>query len=176
MKYWCVAIWVILFLFPLLAHACPGGCQGGGDCGICSGLASGTFEEPPVTSGAALTTTTLVALLKAKTPLYLVDCRAGGCLAGRRIPNSIVFNVDSKDEELTALVPDKEALIVLFDGYPKCVAREGVNKRLQALGFLNLLEYPGGIAAWVAAEQPTLDIPLPQTAVAPIAPAPVSMP
>jgi len=147
---------VFFVLLPVSLFACSGGCKGG-DCGICSGQGNLKFEEPPVTSGNAISTLTLSTLLKSKVPLVLLDCRSGGCLSGKRIPGSKIFNVESKDDELQNLCPSKETLIVVFDGYPKCCARQPIMERLKNLGYLNVLEYPSGIQGWMAAGLETLD-------------------
>jgi len=157
MKTWALflaMILVILLSGGLPAWACSGA-NCGGACGDCTGrgLASDTtpLDETKVISGAAVTTPTLQVLLKSGMPLTLVDCRSGACADDLRLPSARSLSDEASPEEIARTVPDKNSLVILYDGKPECKARLEVSKRMAAQGYTNIIEYPGGIKAWLQA-------------------------
>lgn len=100
-----------------------------------------------------VTTESLAALLRAGTPVVVLDARSGKWDDGRRIPGAKVLTAAASDAEVAAAVPDKGALVVAYCTNPKCPASLHLAKRLGALGYTNVLKYPDGIDGWEAAGQ-----------------------
>lgn len=158
----CLPLRAILGAFAcallLSAHAWAcGSCTVPGSCDVDdhSAFAIGTYADDHVASEPAVSTTTLVSLITAGTPLALIDCRGSDDLAGPRIPGSMVFNTDSKTEDIARFFPAKDALIILYDG-GSGTARIDVRKRLTEAGYVNVLHYPFGIQGWISAGCPTV--------------------
>jgi len=105
----------------------------------------------PVAKEAAITTEALASLLRAKTPLTVLDARTGKYDDGRRVPGAKALAPVAKDEEVAALLPDKTALIVTYCAGLKCPASHMLSEKLRGMGYVNVLEYHEGIEGWVAA-------------------------
>ena len=158
-----IVVAFLLILGPSYLLACSKGCVGG-ECGTCTGKTEygEDFEKDPKTlSSAAITTASLIALIKSKVPLTILDCRSGGCVDGKVIPGAKGFTDKTTDEEVKTLLPSKDLLIITYDGNPKCCARAEVSERLKKLGYSNLVDYPPGIRGWIAAGNQPEVIPVP---------------
>ena len=160
-NFWILGL-AVLLMFPgsLLAESC-GGCGTSADagCGGCGG------SEPPVHKGAAanpaptdakkpaasvatLNSAALDAMVKAKTPLTILDARAGKNDDGKRIPGAKSLNEASTPDEIKTVLPDKEALVVTYCAGEKCSASPKLAGKLRELGYTNVMELTEGIAGW----------------------------
>ena len=101
--------------------------------------------------GSVIDTAGLVALLRAKTALTLLDARSGKYDDGKRIPGARSLNAASTDEEISKTLPVKEALVVTYCAGTKCPASGQLAERLRKAGYKNVIEYPQGIAGWIEA-------------------------
>lgn len=95
-------------------------------------------------------TNALKALLKAKTPLLLLDARSGKWDDGQRLPGAKALSPDASDADIGTALPDKGALVVTYCSNLKCPASKMLAERLVKLGYTNVMKYPDGIAAWLA--------------------------
>jgi rhodanese-related sulfurtransferase len=95
----------------------------------------------------------LATLLKAKTPLTVVDARSGKWDDGRRVPGAKNLSAASDEKDIAAALPDKKGLVVTYCANVKCGASPALAKRLKELGYENVMELPEGIEGWVAAGQ-----------------------
>ena len=102
-------------------------------------------KEPAINTGA------LAALQRAKVPMIVLDARTGKFDDGRRLPGAKALSPEAKDAEVTALLPDKQALIVTYCVGVKCPASHLLGEKLRGLGYVNVLEYHEGIEGWTAA-------------------------
>jgi rhodanese-related sulfurtransferase len=93
----------------------------------------------------------LATLIRAKTPVVILDARAGKWDDGRRIPGARSLNAGSSKEEVEAAIPDKGALVVTYCANTKCQASPKLAAHLKALGYSNVMELPEGIDGWQAA-------------------------
>ncbi len=125
------------------------GQKGNADCPAGACLANPATA--PVAKEAAINTEALVSLLRARTPLSVLDARYGKYDDGRRVPGAKALAPTAKDEEVTALLPDKSALIVTYCAGLKCPASHMLGEKLRGMGYANVLEYHEGIEGWVAA-------------------------
>ncbi len=87
-----------------------------------------------------ITTGALVALLKAKVPVTVIDARAK---VENRIPGAKVLSEVNKET-----LGSKTSLIVTYCSGPKCNRSTKVAAKLRGAGYTNVIEYKGGFAAW----------------------------
>ena len=100
---------------------------------------------------AVVNTEALAALIRTKVPVTVLDARTGKYDDGRRIPGAQTLSPEAKETEVTALLPDKQALIVTYCVGVKCPASHILGEKLRGLGYVNVLEYHEGIEGWTAA-------------------------
>lgn len=106
---------------------------------------------------AVLNTAALSALLRAKTPVTILDARAGKWDDGKRIPGAKTVNASSSADEIAAAAPDKAALVVTYCSNLQCPASGKLAEKLRTLGYSNVMEYPEGIAGWIAGGNETTE-------------------
>jgi len=111
-------------------------------------------REPEINTGA------LAALLRTKVPITVLDARTGKYDDGRRVPGAKTLSPEATDAEVTALLPDKQALIVTYCANLKCPASHMLGDRLRGMGYVNVLEYHQGIEGWVAAGNAIEQVPM----------------
>lgn len=124
------------------------GAAGGGACPVAS-LESGSGATAQ--KAATISTAGLAALLRAKTPVVVLDARSGKWDDGKRVPGAKAVNVDSSDSDIAAAAPDKAALVVTYCAGVKCPASGKLAAKLRTAGYANVIEYPEGIAGWLEA-------------------------
>jgi rhodanese-related sulfurtransferase len=83
--------------------------------------------------------------------MTVLDARAGKFDDGNRIPGAKTLAADAAAEKVTAMLPDKQALVVTYCANLKCPASSQLAKRLRQTGYSNVLEYHEGIEGWMAA-------------------------
>lgn len=105
-------------------------------------------------SQATVDTIGLKTLISSGDPLIILDARSGEFDDGKRLPGALSLNADSKAEDITKVLPVKEALIVTYCANLKCPASHKLFTHLQSLGYTNLREYPEGIQGWIEAGNP----------------------
>ena len=104
-----------------------------------------------VTKEAVVNTEALAAMLRAKVPMTVVDARTGKYDDGRRVPGAKALSPVATPEVVTAVLPDKTALVVTYCAGLKCPASHQLGEKLRSMGYVNVLEYHEGIEGWVAA-------------------------
>ncbi len=100
-----------------------------------------------------LNTSALAVLLRAHVPFVLLDARTGRFDDGRRIPGAKSLSAAATAEQAAALIESKETLVVTYCSNLKCPASRLLAKRLEELGYTNVIEYPHGIDGWAKAGQ-----------------------
>ncbi|MFH1744278.1 MAG: rhodanese-like domain-containing protein [bacterium] len=126
------------------AKTAASSCSGQADCS-CAKCAKAAQHEANLTTGA------LAALIRAQAPFILLDARAGQSDDGNRIPGAKQLSHDSGPEKIAAAIPTKDSLVVTYCGSEKCSLSKKLAAHLRSLGYLNVIEYPDGIAGWAAA-------------------------
>ena len=122
------------------------GCCASGVCAAkAPGAASAAREE------GVINTEALEALMRVKTPMTILDARAGKYDDGNRLPGAKALAPDAAAEQVMTMVPDKQALVVTYCANLKCPASHMLGERLRKLGYGNVLEYHEGIEGWMAA-------------------------
>lgn len=130
-----------------------GAACGAGGCAVkakTSAEAGGACVAAAVKSG-AVDTAGVAALLKAKTPVVVLDARAGKYDDGKRIPGAKSLNASSADDEVAKLLPDKNALVVTYCAGLTCPASHKLAEKLKKSGYVNVLEYAEGMEGWLKA-------------------------
>jgi len=90
----------------------------------------------------------LQALLEAQVPLVLLDARGPNWHDNNVIPGAkLAFYTDSA-EELAALVPNPESLVVVYCFSFSCPLSPRLAQKLAELGYKNVVEYPAGLKEW----------------------------
>ena len=117
----------------------------------CQAQPATALATPVAAKEAVVNTEALAALLRTKVPVVVLDARTGKFDDGRRLPGAKALSPTAKDEEVTALLPDKNALVVTYCVGLKCPASHLLGEKLRALGYVNVLEYKEGIDGWTAA-------------------------
>ena len=142
---------------PTMAGCCADAADTKTACkdGVCPAGTCQTHATAPAaatdTKEAVVNTEALAALLRAKAPVTVVDARSGKFDDGRRLPGARQLSPMAKDEEVTALLPDKKALVVTYCAGLKCPASHLLGEKLRSLGYANVVEYHEGIEGWTAA-------------------------
>lgn len=131
---------------------CRGGDKEGKECGgACMAKPSGEGRHRMEMTEARIDTPTLAAMIKAGTPMTLLDARSGKYDDGRRIPGAKSLNAESSAEDVAKVVPDKGSLVVTYCTNLQCPASHKLAEHLKKLGYANVVEYPFGIEGWAAA-------------------------
>lgn len=103
---------------------------------------------------ATINTAGLKTLIDSGVPLTVLDARSGKWDDGKRLPGALSLNSESKLEEITKVLPKKDALIVTYCSNLKCPASHKLFEHLKSNGYTNLIEYPEGIEGWLEAGNP----------------------
>ena len=81
----------------------------------------------------------------------ILDARSGKYDDGTRIPGAKSLNSKSSPEEIAAVIPSKDAVVVTYCSNTKCPASKMLAAKLVQLGYTGVNEYAEGIAGWKAA-------------------------
>ena len=141
------------------AKSCCGGCGGGAakaaDAGCKSGVCAATGVQAAAVSSpekiAEISTAALQTLVRSGAAGVVLDARSGKWYDGQRIPGAVQVGTEPSQEQLDELIKSKDALVVTYCSNTKCPASDKLAKYLVGLGYSNVLEYPEGIAGWLAA-------------------------
>lgn len=89
-------------------------------------------------------------LLEAKPDVVVVDALGPQSYAARHLPRAINLPADDPDFARRArdMILDKDATIVVYCSNAQCHASKKAARRLEALGFRNVLEYEDGLEGW----------------------------
>lgn len=145
----------LIALLPLLAvlgmavdAQCCGSKSKGGDKPAACGAEDGTTVAKAKTGH--ISTGALVAMMKAKVPMTIVDARKE---AKNPIPSakSLCEKSAGCEATLAKTVGPKDRLVVTYCAGPKCSASTKMAARLRAAGYTNVVEYSDGIEGWKTA-------------------------
>lgn len=117
--------------------------------GVCEAKASGATSA--LEKEGVINTEGLGAMMRAKTPMTVLDARSGKYDDGNRLPGAKALAPDATEAQIASMLPDKQALVVTYCANLRCPASQMLGERLRKLGYVNVLEYREGIEGWVAA-------------------------
>ncbi len=140
----------LLPLLAVLATAIDAQCCGSKS--KCGDKPAACSAEDGVAKAATghVSTGALVAMMKAKVPMTIVDARkdAAGALPGAK---SVCEKSAGCEATLAKVVGPKDRLVVTYCAGPKCSASTKMAARLRAAGYTNVVEYSEGIQGWKSA-------------------------
>lgn len=90
----------------------------------------------------------LQAILGAQVPLVLLDARGHNWHDNTLIPGAKLAFYQDADEELEALIPHKDTLVVVYCFSFSCPLSPRLAQKLVDLGYKYVLEYPAGLKEW----------------------------
>lgn len=93
-------------------------------------------------------------LLSQNTPFFLVETLAKSCYDHSHLPNAIHLSPISAESDAPLILPDKNALIVLYCSDATCLASGDVARKLEKMGYCNVRVYEGGKQDWLEANLP----------------------
>ena len=143
-----------------LATGAIGVCAGGAGCG--GGAAAGCGGVSACSAGPSTATVAegtidakaLKQLIDDKEAVTIVDARTAKFDDGNRIPGAVLVPSDAGDEVITETLREKDAKIIAYCSNTKCGASKALTKRLNDLGYANVVVLPEGIAGWQEAGLP----------------------
>lgn len=105
---------------------------------------------------AIIDTTELKAWYDEKKPMVVLDARSKQYFNGTLLPDAKWLPSDSTDAEISAAIPSKESIVVIYCGGDKCPASGWLYDKLVKLGYKNVYEYHGGLHEWLKKGYPTI--------------------
>ncbi len=87
-------------------------------------------------------------LLENKEDFKLVEVLSEENYTFGHLPDAINIPADKIDDLSTEMLPDKNQLIVVYCSGFLCSASTNVTKKLQSMGYANVLDYKGGKDDW----------------------------
>ena len=90
----------------------------------------------------------LKSLIDSQTHFTLVDARGNQWTDGNIIPGAILAAYIDPAEELEALMPYKNDLVVLYCYSFNCPLSGKLAQKLLSIGYTNIIEYPAGLTEW----------------------------
>ncbi|MFO8006920.1 MAG: rhodanese-like domain-containing protein [Candidatus Brocadiia bacterium] len=109
-------------------------------------------EKLKAPAQATVDTAALAVLVRAGTPMVVLDAR--GEDADRRLPGAVPLAVKSTASEVEQAVGDSGALLVTYCTNLHCPLSAKLFEHLKNLEYENVLDYPDGLAGWLAAGYP----------------------
>jgi rhodanese-related sulfurtransferase len=127
---------------------------GGAGCGAAAACSAASKQcAAPVAAG-TIDAKVLKQRIDDKETITIVDARTAKYDDGNRIPGALHVPSDATDEQIAGALPEKDAAIVAYCSNTKCGASKALTKRLNDLGYVNVVVLPEGIAGWQEAGLP----------------------
>ncbi len=87
-------------------------------------------------------------LLNKNVPLILVDGRSAEAYQKNHIPGAVNLTYKATDQEIAQVLPDHNALLVVYCSNSACPKAGMLLERLKVLEYTSLIHYPYGIQSW----------------------------
>lgn len=84
----------------------------------------------------------------------VVDVLPPATYAKHHLPGAINIAGDNSDEQLRAVLPERDVPIVIYSANHGCTRTTDLAARLGELGYVDVRPYPGGLEDWLAAGLP----------------------
>ncbi len=97
-------------------------------------------------------TDTLKSWVDQKKPMTILDAR--GSINNGMIPGAKWVPFDATDEQITAAVPSKNTLVVIYCWSESCPASSHLADHMITMGYTKVYEYPEGLQDWIAKKYP----------------------
>ncbi len=99
----------------------------------------------------SITTEILEIMIRANTPMTILDARTGSHDDGRRIPGAVQMAPNAAADAIARVIGSKDRLVVAYCKDPQCPNYAILASHLRELGYRNVLENPEGIEGWAKA-------------------------
>lgn len=86
--------------------------------------------------------------IKANPSAVILDVRSVKYDDGNRIPGAKFLPHDSSDEEIQAVIPSRETIVLVYCTSEECPLSEIMAERLVKMGYKNVVRYVEGLEAW----------------------------
>jgi len=86
--------------------------------------------------------------IDAKEDFILIDVLSKESFEGKHVSTSINIPVDEIENRASSELPDKNKEIVVYCASTDCHASPRAGKKLEELGYTNVVDYEAGIAGW----------------------------
>lgn len=90
----------------------------------------------------------LKALLDSYTPFIVLDARGNNWHDGITIPGANLASYQSSPEEIDFIIPHHDTLVVVYCYSFTCPLSQRLANYLVELGYINVIEYSGGLKEW----------------------------
>lgn len=99
---------------------------------------------------------------------FLLDVRPKTNFDQEHIKNAVNLTVgQASEEQISAVLPDKNAYIVVYCAGSTCPMSRNAAIRLKMLGYMHVVDYNGGYAEWKNMNQPVESAMIPDTVINP---------
>lgn len=132
-------------------------CSAGGACAMSGAAAAAVAPSEEAAETAEIGTEALHLLLHSGVAVTVLDARAGKWDDGKRLPGAKALAAADAASKASGLIPSTEGLVVTYCSNLECKASAKLAAALRAQGYENVIEYPAGIAGWIAAGHPVED-------------------
>jgi rhodanese-related sulfurtransferase len=102
----------------------------------------------------SMTREALLTQIKSGQKFYLVETLAESCYRHTHLPGAVQLSPFRVCQEATSVLPEKDALIVLYCSDVTCLASGTVARELESLGYRDVWVYEGGKQDWIEAGLP----------------------
>lgn len=86
--------------------------------------------------------------------MVVLDARSKDYLDGNLLPHAKWVSHDASLEEISAAIPSKDTLVIVYCSNTRCPAGEWLAEKLVTLGYNKVYKYPEGIEEWMAKGYP----------------------
>lgn len=81
--------------------------------------------------------------------MIVLDARTKPYFEGTLLPDAQWLPADSQEKDITAALPAKDSVIVVYCAGKGCPASSILSDKLAGMGYTNVYEYPEGINEWI---------------------------
>jgi len=89
--------------------------------------------------------------IDAKEDFVLVNVLSKDSFEARHVPTSINIPVDELEKRSPNELPDKNKEIIVHCASKMCTASPAAAKKLEGMGYTNVVEFESGVAGWLEA-------------------------
>jgi rhodanese-related sulfurtransferase len=141
----------VVALSSSLDAQCCGGCKAVAKKAVAKKAVAKKAVAKKAVSGGTLDTGALVALMKSRAPMTLIDARSD--TQGKTLPGAktLCNKTLGCSKTLADTLGSRDRLVVTYCSGPKCSASTKMAARLRKAGYENVIEYRHGIAGWTKA-------------------------
>lgn len=84
-----------------------------------------------------------------KKPMVVLDARSKQYFDGNLLPQAKWLPSDTEEKDITAAIPAKDSLVVVYCAGVGCPASGWLYDKLVGMGYTNVYEFEDGINGWV---------------------------